>query len=98
MPRIARMSSLDASAIAGNSPKWRARSSAPLGNGSDDLRNDFAGTFDLHPITRPQVLLANQIEVVERRELHHCAANLHRLENGERIQCSRPADVHLDGQ
>src|SRR5579872_5972677 len=70
---------------------------ASLGNRADDLGNDFPRTLDLDPIARPQVLLADEIEVVEGSQLHHRAADLDRLEDGVRIERPRSPDVHLDG-
>ena len=65
-------------------------------NGSDDLRNDFACTLDLHDVADAQILSRDEIEVVQRRELDLRPADLYRVEHRVRIDRSRPTDVHFD--
>src|SRR5689334_16232159 len=60
---------------------------AALRNGTDDLRYHLTSALDLHPIARSQILLADEIEIVQRRQLHGRATDLHWLEHRERIQC-----------
>src|SRR3954470_883569 len=69
---------------------------APLRDRPDHLRDDLARTLHLHPVARAEVLLPDQIEVVQGRQLHRRTANLHWLQHRERIQRSGASDVHLD--
>src|SRR4051812_11400845 len=75
---------------------WRIIRIAPIGNWADDLGNDFTGALYLHPVARPQILLADQIEVVERRQLDRRSADLHRLQHREWVEGARAANIHLD--
>src|SRR5437868_5658080 len=69
---------------------------AALGNRPDHLRNDFTGALYLYPVSRSQIFVSYQIEVVECRELYGRAADLHGFEHCERIERARTADVYLD--
>ena len=49
----------------------------PVGQGSDDLRDHLAGTLHLYPVADPQVLGMDQLFVMQGRELHDHAPDLH---------------------
>jgi hypothetical protein len=71
---------------------------APVGHRSDDLRDDLAGALHLHPVADAEVLVPDQLEIVQRRQLHDRTADLDGLEHGERVDRARAADVDLDVQ
>ncbi len=62
----------------------------------DDLRDHVAGTHGDHLVAGPDVLADQVLLVVQRRHLHGDAADLHRLEHGERVQVAELAHVPLD--
>ena len=62
----------------------------------DDLRDHVAGTHDDHVVAEAQVLAREVLLVVQRRELHGHAADVDRLEHGERVQVAELAEVPLD--
>src|SRR2546423_3624737 len=64
----------------------------------DDLWNDFAGAFHLHPVSRPKIRFPDEIEVVQRRQLYRRAADPHRLEYREWVERPGAPAVHLDRQ
>jgi hypothetical protein len=72
------------------------RGVACVGHRADHLRDHLARALDLHAVADPQVLVGDEREVVQRRQLHRRAADLHRLQHGERVDRAGAADVHLD--
>ncbi len=67
---------------------------APFWNWPDDLRNHIARPFHLHPVALTKILGDDEVFVVERRQFHYHAADLHRLELRVRIQ--RPGSTDID--
>jgi len=71
---------------------------AALGERRENLRDHVARALHLHEVADAQILLVNQLLIVQRRELHRRAADLHRLEDRVRVERTRAPDVHLDAQ
>ena len=69
-----------------------------LRNRGDDLGNHLASALHLHPIADAQVLGDDKVLVVQRRQLHYHSADLHRLQNRERIDRAGASHIHLDVQ
>ena len=83
----------------GSDRAWPTAARSPSrrsGIGRDHLRNHLAGALHLHPVAHAQVLLPDQRLVVQRGQPHRGAADLHRLEHGERVERAGAPDVHLD--
>jgi hypothetical protein len=64
--------------------------------GRDDLRDDVAGAGDDHVVALADVLAPQVLLVVQRGELDRDAADVDRLEPGERVQVAVLADVPED--
>ena len=62
----------------------------------DHLRDDVAGALDRHRVADPHVEPLDLVLVVQRRVLHHHAADRDRLELGDRRQRAGAADLDLD--
>ena len=69
-----------------------------LGERGEDLRDDVTRALHLNEVADAQILLVDELLVVQRRELHCRAANLHGLEHRVWVERARAADVHLDGE
>ncbi len=69
---------------------------ALLEHRSEHFRNDVAAFFDADVVALPDVAPRDLLLVVERRHLHHGAAQADRLEHRERRDGAGPADVRLD--
>ena len=57
---------------------------APLQHRRHDLGDDLAGALDDDRVAHAHVLAADVVLVVQRGQLHHHAADLHRLEHARR--------------
>ena len=62
----------------------------------DDLRDHVAGAQHDHLVAGADVLAREVLLVVQRRELDRHAADVDRLEHGERVQVAELADVPVD--
>ena len=63
---------------------------------AENLGNDVAGALDRHRIADADIEPRDLVEIVQRRVLHHDAADRHRLELGDRRQRAGAADLDLD--
>ena len=54
---------------------------ALVGHGPDDLRNDVAGALHLDDVALAQILARDEIEVVQRRQLHRGPADFDGFSN-----------------
>ena len=64
--------------------------------GPDDLRDHVAGALDDHEVADADVLAADVVLVVEGRARDRDAADLDRLELGERIEDAGAPDADVD--
>src|SRR4051794_15192126 len=69
---------------------------ALVGYGPDDLWDHLAGALHLDHVANAEILPRHEVEVVERRELHHRAANLDRLQHCVRVDRPRSPDIHAN--
>ena len=63
---------------------------------AEHLRNNVAGALDRHRVADTDVEPRDLVGIVQRRVLHHDAADGHRLELGDRRQRAGAADLDLD--
>ena len=93
---------LDRRRVAGRAPRRRLRRRRAVGaldgvrRRRDDLRDDVARAGDDDLVALADVLAAQVLLVVQRRELDGDAADVDRLERGERVQVAVLADVPED--
>ena len=67
-----------------------------LRNDAQHLRDDIAGALDGHGVADAHVFARDLVLVVQRRVLHHHAADRHRFELGDRRERAGAADLDLD--
>src|SRR6266705_4860285 len=67
---------------------------ALLGYRADDLRYHLTRALHLHDVPNAQIFFADEIFIVQRRQLHDHSTDFHRLEHRVRIQRARAPDVH----
>ncbi len=61
-----------------------------------DLRNDVAGALDDDRVADAHVLARDLVFIVQRRVLHHDAADRHGLELGDGRELAGPPDLDVD--